>query len=180
MNRIVLAFLITSLFLGVVRAQDVPLPPKPDIGPSLEDTMKFIGSKLGEIGTVNEIAYVHDNLDGRDITIKMSFEFNQVRVSADKCRIDNVMAGKDLGFSLKDVREIVVEPEDQALKRFYTADGHPEWTVRVDPSVYSVTVKLPKKLERSFRFYDESLANRIAKALVHAVELCGGGNKDPF
>jgi hypothetical protein len=24
------------------------------------------------------------------------------------------------------------------------------------------------------------MANRVAKALVHAVELCGGGNKDPF
>jgi hypothetical protein len=31
-----------------------------------------------------------------------------------------------------------------------------------------------------FYFLDEDVANRIAKAMVHAVELCGGGNKDPF
>jgi hypothetical protein len=31
-----------------------------------------------------------------------------------------------------------------------------------------------------FYFADEEMANRVAKALVHAVELCGGGNKDPF
>jgi hypothetical protein len=29
-------------------------------------------------------------------------------------------------------------------------------------------------------FLDEELANRLAKALVHAVELCGGGDKYPF
>jgi hypothetical protein len=173
-------FVFVSRLVGFTSAQDVPPPPKPqDNRPTLEETMKFIGSKLGEIGTVNEVAYVHDNVDGRDITIKMSWEYNKVRVSADKCRIDNVLGGKDFGFPLKDVQEIVVEPEDQAIKRFYTADGHPEWTIRIDPSVYSLTVKLPKKLESRFQFYDESLANRVAKAMLHAVELCGGG-KEPF
>jgi hypothetical protein len=30
-------------------------------------------------------------------------------------------------------------------------------------------------------FFDEQLANRVAKALVHAVERCGGGSKpEPF
>jgi hypothetical protein len=30
-------------------------------------------------------------------------------------------------------------------------------------------------------FRDEDMANRVAKALVHAVELCGGGGKpEPF
>jgi hypothetical protein len=29
-------------------------------------------------------------------------------------------------------------------------------------------------------FTDEEIAQRLAKAIVHAVELCGGGDKDPF
>jgi hypothetical protein len=29
-------------------------------------------------------------------------------------------------------------------------------------------------------FADEDTANRVAKAMIHAVELCGGGDKDPF
>jgi hypothetical protein len=29
-------------------------------------------------------------------------------------------------------------------------------------------------------FGDEDMANRVAKAMNHAAELCGGGNKDPF
>jgi hypothetical protein len=31
-----------------------------------------------------------------------------------------------------------------------------------------------------FNFYDETLCHRVAKALQHAVELCGGGSKEPF
>ena len=29
-------------------------------------------------------------------------------------------------------------------------------------------------------FIDSSIADRVAKAMTHAVELCGGGNKEPF
>jgi hypothetical protein len=31
-----------------------------------------------------------------------------------------------------------------------------------------------------FYIFDQDLANRIAKAMVHGIELCGGGNKSPF
>jgi hypothetical protein len=31
-----------------------------------------------------------------------------------------------------------------------------------------------------FYFFDQDLANRAAKAMVHGIELCGGGNKSPF
>jgi hypothetical protein len=29
-------------------------------------------------------------------------------------------------------------------------------------------------------FYDETLSDRVSKALQHAVDLCGGGRQDPF
>jgi alpha-D-ribose 1-methylphosphonate 5-phosphate C-P lyase len=33
----------------------------------------------------------------------------------------------------------------------------------------------------NFNFLDEDTANRVAKAMLHAVELCGGGSKpEPF
>jgi uncharacterized protein (DUF2384 family) len=35
--------------------------------------------------------------------------------------------------------------------------------------------------ENRFTFREEEMANRVAKAMVHAVELCGGGAKpEPF
>jgi hypothetical protein len=41
-------------------------------------------------------------------------------------------------------------------------------------------VRRPKGLENAFLFSEETMAGRVAKAIVHAVELCDGGNKDPF
>jgi hypothetical protein len=35
-------------------------------------------------------------------------------------------------------------------------------------------------LENWFPFTDADLADRVAKAITHAIELCGGGNKEPF
>jgi hypothetical protein len=91
-----------------------------------------------------------------------------------------VQLDKDLGFALKDVQEVVVEAVEHRTKEAVSKQlGHPEWSNRMDPPVFVIIVK-KKNGEDDFYLYDESLAQRIAKALVHAVELCGGGSKDPF
>ena len=51
---------------------------------------------------------------------------------------------------------------------------------KVLPDLFVLTTRRPNNQEDVFMFLDETLANRVAKALIHAVELCGGGNKDPF
>jgi hypothetical protein len=38
----------------------------------------------------------------------------------------------------------------------------------------------PPVKEARVYFREEDAAQRMAKAMVHAVELCGGGDKDPF
>ena len=191
MNRCRLASLCVFVFALTCSAQDVPPPPKPaDDGPSLADTMKFIEEKLGSIGRVNWVEYAHDDTSGKDFTpVKYGYETGTVRGSVQSCRIDyhgwasvngTVQLDKDLGFALKDVQEVVVEAVEHRTKEAVSKQlGHPEWSNRMDPPVFVIIVK--KKNGRDYFFlYDESLANRIAKALVHAVELCGGGSKDPF
>jgi len=49
------------VFLPALRAQDVPPPPKPVEGPSLEATMKFIQDKLNEQGKVNYVTTLRNN-----------------------------------------------------------------------------------------------------------------------
>ena len=189
MTRWNIAFPILSLFALTSAAQDVPPPPKPaDEGPSLADTMKFIEEKLGSIGRVNYVVYMHDGTDGSDWTGKFSNEKSNVRASVQSCRIDahswastdgKVTEEGDLWFALKDVQEVVVETGEQDRKDRDSKAGHPEYSSRMDPPVFLIIAK-QKEGGRYFYLYDESLANRIAKALVHAVELCGGGSKDPF
>jgi hypothetical protein len=170
----------------------VPPPPKPvDDGPSLEATMKFIQDKLNDIGPVNYMAYSHDNATGNDRTDQWKYEANKVVADAGGCRIDyhwktefrGAVAGEGDGwFSLKAVRDVVVMPIEQDMKENYTASGHPGLSSKVDPPVFVLKERgQDKKFNNYFDFFDEDMANRVAKAMVHAVELCGGGSKpEPF
>jgi len=189
MSRWHFALLCVPLFALTCVAQDVPPPSRPaDNGPSLADTMKFIEEKLGSIGRVNYVSYVHDNINGSDRTYKLGVEQSNVRASVKGCRIDyhvrrsrdgEVYSEKDAGFLLKDVQEVVVTTMEQRLKEVNSKNGRPEDSYQVDPPVFVIIAK-GKNGEDFFDLYDESLGNRITSALAHAVELCGGGTKDPF
>jgi hypothetical protein len=78
------------------------------------------------------------------------------------------------------VQDIVVLPQEQNQQKANARSGHPEWTPRVEPALFTLVARRPKGVENAFLFSEEEMAGRIAKAMVHAVELCGGGNKDPF
>jgi hypothetical protein len=85
----------------------------------------------------------------------------------------------DYNLVLKDEQSIVVLPQEQNQHQVDTRSGHPEWTSRIEPHLFTLIVRRPRGLENAFLFSDEEIAGHIAKATVQAVELCGGG-KDPF
>jgi hypothetical protein len=80
-------------------------------------------------------------------------------------------------FSLHDVQNLMVIPAKQYWKQLYAAAGHTTWDVRIDPPIYLVLAQRTGSQRNGFFFGDEGMANRVAKAMIHAVELCGGGNK---
>jgi hypothetical protein len=71
-------------------------------------------------------------------------------------------------------------PAEQDFKKKYAAAGHPNREPRIDPPLFLVVARRAANQAIGFYFPSEEMANRLAKAMVHAVELCGGGNKDPF
>lgn len=170
----------------------VPPPPKlAGEGPSLEVTMRFIQDKLSDVGPVNFAVYGHDDAGGGDSTMQQKIEVTKVFAAPGACLIKyhwnwekegKVVDDHDGGFFLKTVRNIAVTPIDQYQKKFVAAAGHPSWSYRDDPPVFVLEVrKSETKGANTLVFFDEQLANRVAKALVHAVELCGGGTKpEPF
>jgi hypothetical protein len=185
------AFWITTLALasmGWAIAQDVP-PPPPMRGDaaSLQGTMKFIQDKLP--GKVNSVLYRHNNISGTDENpIKESFELSNVSADASRCYItfhtrysnaDKVF-DSDGELFLKQVREVVPTQLETVLQRNAAKGGHPEVSFKVDPAIFVVMLKGESKNNKMFRFYDDTLADRVSKALQHAVELCGGGNQEPF
>jgi len=185
-------FWITTMAMasvGCATAQDVP-PPPPLRGDaaSLKDTMKFIEDRLP--GKVNYIVYTHDNVADTDLTpFKRSFELSNVSTDAGSChvgfhlRFDNGknanVVDRDEELFLKQVREIALSQMDQVIQRANAKAAHPELNVKVDPPIFLVVVKWEKH-SMMFNFYDDALADRVSKALQHAVDLCGGGSLDPF
>jgi hypothetical protein len=195
MQRCLIAMCLAVLVVSAALAQQkktVPPPPKPtDEGPSLEVTMKFIHDKLSDIGPVNYAAYVHDNASGNEWTVQFRSELTKVVADPRACRIDlhskqeregKSFTDNDFGFSLRVVGDIVVMPMEQRLKEIDALQGAPTLTYKVDPPVFVLKVRRTDRKEPDvFCFFDEQMANRVAKAMVHAVELCGGGEKpEPF
>ena len=105
-------------------------------------------------------------------------------------------------LAFKDVEKITVEHVLDFFNRHTAESGHPEFTATAGTPVFFVELSAAKTLftrhetnttgnkapvvtdeplkEASLVFRDEETANRVAKAILHAVELCGGGNKEPF
>lgn len=172
---------------------NVPPPPKPkDDGPTLEVTFKFLEETINALRKLNYIEYIHDNKEGSDQSINRSLEISQFRGNRDSCivqyhveetRNGGTIRDGEISQTLKTVKEIRVMSEDDVRKETYSQAGHPERGIKVEPPIYEVVLKLGiSNIDNTFSlsFSDEILANRIAKAFNHAIELCGGGSKDPF
>lgn len=108
-----------------------------------------------------------------------------------------------IDLSLREAEKLAVSPAADVSNRRLAEAGHPEVTEETAPAIFILTVQMlqgksvrvrsqsalsteesangerrQKSVDLIFR--DEELAQRMAKAMVHAIEVCGGGNKDPF
>jgi hypothetical protein len=109
--------------------------------------------------------------NSQDCRINYHFKFT---------RNGEVVSDLDSWIPLKQIANIVVMPTEQYLKDVDAKGGHPSWTPRIDPPTWHLkTVRADGTFNR-IAFSDQDLADRVAKAMVHAVELCGGGSKEPF
>ena len=69
----------------------------------------------------------------------------------------------DYNLALKDVKSIVVLPQEQNQHQV-TRGGRPEWTSRIEPNLFTLVARRPKRLENAFLLSDEEMTDRIAKA----------------
>ena len=193
---------MTLAFIGGATAQDIPpLAPLRGDAATLKDTMKFIQGKLG--GTVNYMTYAHDNVAGTDSApVKRRYQLGNVSADPGRCYISfhgrfdddwgSVVSDVNYGgkyahipdrdgeLFLKQIREVTLTQLEQVMQLAEAKIGHPEISVKVDPPIFLVVVRSEPNRSMMFNFYDDTLADRVSKALQHAVDLCGGGNLDPF
>jgi hypothetical protein len=186
--RVVFAVFSAVLFsISTIAQQPVAPPPRPaDSGPSLAVTMQFIQDKMNEQGKINYALYAHDNAKGEDWPVyQISILAYNVVADPATCRITwhkvttnggKVGIDKDLSLDLRNVQTFEVRTSTYEAKMEDTANGNPLLDKRQDPPYFAVTAKLKGNTETPLFFSSEEMANRVAKAMVHAVELCGGGN----
>ncbi len=174
------------------RQQAVLPPPKPpDSGPSLDVTLRFIQEKVGYLGTVNYSVFGSDTADPNTTYSQVvSTQYSAVVYNAGTCYLQyhvkrtqggDTFQNADVRLSLREVEDITVEPEEQRRTKRAQAMGQSTTEfARSQPATLALVIHRPHNVEDVFDFQDASTADRVAKAFSHAVELCGGGNKDPF
>jgi TPR repeat protein len=158
-------------------------------GPSLAETLQYIEEKINQNGLVNYAIHVHDNQDGRNWTIQKNEAFTGVVTEPDTCKLSYhwksigdgvVQIDADAWFPFTAVANVKVTTVAAVAKLNDAAHGHLTRDATVDPPAYEVVVQKQGNGKNAFIFADEDIANRVAKAMTHAAQLCGGGDQDPF
>jgi hypothetical protein len=152
-------------------------------------TLQFIRDKTTEVGKLNYISYNHDNVANTDSTNLFTLEVSNVIARPDVCiltyhirvtRDGAITNDADGGFPFKLIQKVMVLNGDQDINAANVAAGAPSLNSRVDPPHFALIAQRTGGGTNTIYFTDEDTANRVAKAMIHAIELCGGGNKDPF
>ena len=190
---------------AVVPAAPVAASAASGPGPTLAETMKFIQDKLNDNNKTSWIDYAKPTRGaGSGWIDTITHEFSSVVADTGQCRISYHIftkhsvpyrwlatndgknnngknnKGEEFSFSLRSVQEIMVKPWEQYETEWLAKNGHPDATVISSaPATTALVVRQPHGVENVFTFDDAAIADRVAKAMVHSVELCGGGQKSP-
>ena len=156
----------------------------------MEVTLKFITDKIGDEGRLTYSANVTDTANpGSAWNNKFEVELSNPTYDVKGCRISyhwraqqngKASDDKDYTLNLREVKDLAVLSQQENQKNVDSQNGQGTWDSQITPPLFALVVHRPKKVDNAFLFSDEQMANRVAKAMVHAVELCGGGNTEPF
>lgn len=156
-------------------------------GKSLDETLGFIRDQLAAQGMVTYTAHMHDSADNQswDSTFT-ALSTNQV-VDAANCRIgyhwrttvnDSVAQDMDTHFDFAAATGVSVVNREEEVRTQAIGAGHATWTAAISPQVWVVVVKRGSG-GAIMDFTDENVANRVARAVDHALDLCGA-HKESF
>jgi len=158
--------------------------------PSLVETLHFIQDKLNDNGAVNYRG-VNQNADGSPVgnPVSWSTRITEATTDPSKCLLrfnlswvvngNTVFADREV-ISFRRLEKLEVATEEDATSRARAQNSQTTSTYKTDPVVYRLSVRPLFGATLLLHFRDEEMTNRVAKAMNHAVELCGGGSRDPF
>jgi hypothetical protein len=179
--------LAATLAVAPLQAQ----PPAGARGPALAPTLKFIQDKISQHASLVYQRHLHGT--SQDSILQFAMEVTQVAVDEPGCVFGyhwmavfampgspdkKAYGNRDERIALRDIEKVEVVPQDELLRRGEKPTDMQ--TVKVDPAVSALQIHMRDGTTYGqIQFYDGDLADRVARALIHAVELCGG-SQEPF
>jgi hypothetical protein len=158
--------------------------------PSWEETMNFIQDKLNQQGAVNYLLTTQNTAAQTSSSpVQISSQVSRVMGDPQSCRVNyhikwgtSSASTPEFGgfFNLRRIETLTVMSLKDEIDGNNARAGHPETVAVISPAIWVLQVTNSAGNRQEIPFADEDLANRVAKALTHAVELCGGGSKEPF
>ena len=187
-RRIIVSNFVLAAFSAAFAQQPVAPPPQPAAAdPTLAATMQLMQKELNAVGRLSFVVHIFDKEEGNG-TSKYIEELSNVVADPATCTIryhwwksvhGDVVNDEDVSFSLRDVLGLSMMNNEQAEKKqFEEGKAYPEekqtYHLEFVPQAYLVMIRKPEDNVEGFRFNDKKQAERVAKAMGHAVELCGG------
>jgi hypothetical protein len=169
-----------------------------DSGPSLAFTLKFIQDKIAVNGKINFVSYANDNspnpgflsIQGpTDGTTPFIFEESNVVAHPNVCGISYhvktikdgaTVADNDWEIPFNLIQRVMVMTLDQRAIAKNDAFGRPSLDSRIDSPLYVLIAQRTGGATNTVYFSDEDTANSVAKAMIHAAELCDDSNNNPL
>jgi hypothetical protein len=183
MKRVLVAMAVAMIGVGAAVAQ------APRTGQGLDETLAFIRDKVAQQGQISYTGVARDSADGHSWSYQASSEASNVTADAPTCNLNfhwhTVVDGKvgydeEGGIPFGMVNQVVVTSMDADISRISAEGGHPTWTVKVTPAAWVVTAHRTDGTKNSLDFHDRDLAERVARAMRHAAQLCGGTKREAF
>jgi hypothetical protein len=146
-------------------------------GPSLAETLSFIQGKLQARGDLNWVVTRADDSASQPHLDRV----NSVDADPAGCSltihytvlVNGALAPSDQTIALGKITDIQLATWSQL------ATGHANITIQTQPAIWTVELFFADDT-RAINFPDQTIAGRVAKAVAHAVQLCGGSQKSPF
>lgn len=184
--RIILSIAFCALLSTAFAQQPAaPASAASDNGAQLAAAMQLVQDALNGQGRISYTLHTHDSSNNSDWPIyHITIEFTNVIADPASCRITwhktttndgKVGIDRDFSLDLRTVMSFETRTSTQEAKAEDNANGLNELTKIQDPPYFVVTASSQGNTETPFFLKDEETRDNVAKALIRAMVLCGGG-----
>ena len=157
--------------------------------PTLDKTFGFVRDRIAEQGLINFASTTHDPAGGQTWDNLFTAEASAVVRDTAACTVDfhwhtsvDGKTAQDLGSTIqfKMVSSVAVTSLDDDIARLNADGGHAAWVTKMRPTIWVLLARKSNGHTNTVDFRDRDMAERVAKAMRHAAQLCGGSKSQPF